>query len=425
MKFASMAMALLPLLLTAGCSTLPSGAGHGLGVESQDIEVCKAYSLEMVKPQMRVITPALTTPGRTVCTSGTSQGSTNCTHMPGISYPAVEEDVSTEARIQVLAECLLAKQETARLARLAAQGEATKPDKSQNTPEAAAARSAQAEALARQLLTDKSGPPPSSTAKSAQASKDCEFCPAMITVPGGSFKMGSNNHSSEQPIRTVSVPSFLLGKYEVTQGEWKAVMGSNPSANTSCGNHCPVERISWNDAKTFVHRLNEKTGLKFRLPSEAEWEYAAQLSSSGPSNPEVESERLHRSAWFSKNSRGQVHPVGLKAPNRFGLHDMQGNVWEWVEDAFHESYQGAAFDARARSSGAEPVKRVLRGGSWFNEQKQLRPQHRNSEMPEASYVFFGLRLARDLNSGEPAQRADSTASAIKPARSAEASGLIP
>lgn len=403
MSLFSKTAVLLLMLATAGCANLKTGTGNRLGVESEDIEACKAYSLEMVKPNMRVVTPAMSTPERTVCSTGTSQGSTYCVQVPGIQYPAVEEDTNTEARIQVLAECLLAKQETARIARLAAQGESIKADKSQTTPQAVGARFAEAEALARQMLTDKSATSSAANAKWAAARKDCEFCPAMMLIPAGSFKMGSTLHSAEQPVRSVTVPSFLLGKYEVTQGEWKAVMGSNPSANTACGDHCPVERISWNDAKVFVQKLNEKTGLRFRLPSEAEWEYAAQPNSTGPTTPEAEMERLHRSAWFSKNSQGQVHPVGLKAPNRFGLHDIQGNVWEWVEDTFHENYQGAGNDARARSGGSEPSKRVLRGGSWFNEQKLLRPQHRNAEVPEASYVFFGLRLARDLSPPELAQ----------------------
>lgn len=403
MKPLSMATALLALLVATGCSSLKSGAGNSLGVESEEIAACKAYSLDMVKPNMRVITPALTMPDRTVCTTGTSQGSTYCTQIPGIRYPAVEEDINTEARIQVLAECLLAKQETARIARLAAQGEPIKADKSHSAPQAVTARFALAEALARQALTDKTDSPTPPTSKWAPARKDCELCPALMLIPAGSFKMGSLTLTAEQPVHTVSVPSFLLGKYEVTQGEWKAVMGSNPSANTACGDHCPVERISWHDAQAFVRKLNEKTGLNFRLPSEAEWEYAAQTGDRAASTPEAEIERLHRSAWFSSNSQGQVHPVGLKAPNRFGLHDMQGNVWEWVEDAFHDNYQGARADARARSGGAEPAKRVLRGGSWFNEAKLLRPQHRNAEVPEASYVFFGLRLARDLSAAEHAQ----------------------
>ncbi|PND39489.1 hypothetical protein C1O66_19415 [Paucibacter aquatile] len=425
MKQLSMVTALLALLLTSACSSLKSTSKHGLGVESEEIEACKAYSLDMVKPNMRVITPALTMPDRTVCTTGTSQGSTYCTQIPGIRYPAVEEDINTDARIQVLAECLLAKQETARIARLAALGESIKADKSQSTPQAVTARFAEAEALARQVLTAKSDAPAHLRAKSMPARKDCDYCPALMLIPAGSFKMGSNSHPAEQPVRAVSVPSFLLGKYEVTQGEWKAVMGSNPSANTACGDHCPVERISWYEAKTFVQRLNEKTGLHYRLPSEAEWEYAAQLGSNGPSTPEAALERLHRSAWFSSNSQGQVHPVGLKAPNRFGLHDMQGNVWEWVEDAFHESYQGAGNDGRARPGGSEPSKRVLRGGSWFNEQKLLRPQHRNAEVPEASYVFFGLRLARDLSAGELAQTAEPKAVAGESGAAPGASGLAP
>jgi formylglycine-generating enzyme required for sulfatase activity len=426
MKFANRAALLVLGGLMAGCISLPSSTDGLPDFNQQDIDSCKKLSLATVKPNIRVVVPAISLPDRLNCTSGSMPGSTSCSTIPGIKYPAIEEDLNSDARVNVLSECLLAKLQ-ARAALAAAQRGGNRPS---SAPALAAPPelSAQVEAKARQLL----GAPASVAAQAAdtvngrhiQGRKDCAICPAMVLIPTGSFSMGSSSHLTEQPIHQVAISGFLLGKYEVTQGEWMAIMGSNPSANTACGERCPVERINWNEAQTFIHRLNQLTGLNYRLPSEAEWEYAARAGTTLSTDPEEEVEQLQQNAWYSKNSKGHVHPVGQKAPNRFGLHDMQGNVWEWVEDAFHENYLGAHTDGQARRSHSETTKRVLRGGSWFNEHKLLRPHHRNSDSPEARFVFFGLRLARDVTPTS-ARLKEAQANPATTSGKVKASGLTP
>jgi len=414
--------------LMAGCTTLPSTTEALPDFNQQDIDACKKLSLAKVKPNIKVVVPAISLPDRLNCTSGSMPGSTSCSTIPGIKYPAIEEDLNSDARVNVLSECLLAKLQARTTLAAAPRGD-TKPS-SAPAWTAPPELSAQVEAKARQLL----GAPASAGAQAAdkvsgkhnQGRKDCAVCPAMVLIPAGSFSMGSTSHLSEQPVHQVVITSFLLGKYEVTQGEWTAIMGSNPSANTACGERCPVERISWNEAQTFIHRLKQLTGLNYRLPSEAEWEYAARANTTLATDSEEEVEQLQQNAWYSKNSKGHVHPVGQKAPNGFGLHDMQGNVWEWVEDAFHENYLGAHPNGKPRLSHSESIRRVLRGGSWFNEHKLLRPHHRNSDAPEASYVFFGLRLARDVAPALPALKATRAEQGSGPASDGiHASGLTP
>ena len=153
-------------------------------------------------------------------------------------------------------------------------------------------------------------------------SKECDFCPEMVRIPAGQFQMGSNtDDNDERPAHLVKVAEFMMSKYEVTQGQWKAVMGNNPSDFWQCGNNCPVEDVSWDDAQAYVAELNAKTGVKYRLPSEAEWEYVARADGLGRWGYETQ-------GWYGGTSGGKTHPVGLKLANKFGLHDMYGNVWE-------------------------------------------------------------------------------------------------
>ena len=133
--------------------------------------------------------------------------------------------------------------------------------------------------------------------------KDCADCPEMVVLPAGSFTMGSNEDTYEQPVHRVNVPSFLIGKTEVTQGQWKAVMGSNPSYFGSCGDDCPVDQVSWNDAQEFAQRLSQKTGKQYRLPSEAEWEYAARAGSSTKWSFGDNASQLGDYAWYRANSQ--------------------------------------------------------------------------------------------------------------------------
>lgn len=162
----------------------------------------------------------------------------------------------------------------------------------------------------------------------------------------------------EHPQHQVSVQSFYMGKYEVTQAQYRAVMGSNPSYFTGC-DECPVDNVTWNDAQKFIRKLNEMNGgYTYRLPTEAEWEYACRAGTTGDY-----AGNLNAMAWYGINSRHKTHPVGTKQANGFGLYDMHGNVFEWCEDIWHRDYNGAPRNGSAWLRGDSDL-RVLRGGSW-------------------------------------------------------------
>ena len=193
----------------------------------------------------------------------------------------------------------------------------------------------------------------------------------MVRITGGSFTMGckdaqrdGNCADDEKPSRTVQVAAFSLGRYEVTQAQWRAVMGENPSYFKNCDN-CPVENVSWNDIQEFLQKLNALTGKKYRLPSEAEWEYAARGGNQSRGYLYSGSNDPKEVAWFSENSGSKTQPVGGKKPNELGLYDMSGNVWEWCEDDWHGTYQGAPTDSRPWVDRPRGGSRVLRGGSWY------------------------------------------------------------
>jgi len=214
--------------------------------------------------------------------------------------------------------------------------------------------------------------------------RDCPDCPEMIVVPAGSYDMGETG-----PTHRVTLKSFALGKTEVTQGQWKAVMGNNPSHFARCGDNCPVEQVSWNDIQAFIQKLNAKTGKQYRLPSEAEWEYACHA---GGRQAYCGSDDLDSVAWHDGNSGNRTHPVAEKQANSFGLYDMSGNVWEWVEDSHHADYNGAPVDGSAwQGDGAN---RVLRGGSWIVSPRVGEEASRNWNEPGNSYYNLGFRLAR-------------------------------
>ena len=172
-------------------------------------------------------------------------------------------------------------------------------------------------------------------------------------------------------------------------------MGSNPSYFSSCGDDCPVERVSWMEAQDFAQRLSQKTGKQYRLPSEAEWEYAARAGSNAKWSFGDSEYQLGDYAWFSANSQGKTQRVAQKRPNAFGLFDMHGNVWEWVQDCWHGDYSGAPTDGSAWTTGCSSSSRVLRGGFWGNDPAGLRSALRGWDAP-ASGVNNGLRLARTL-----------------------------
>jgi formylglycine-generating enzyme required for sulfatase activity len=213
--------------------------------------------------------------------------------------------------------------------------------------------------------------------------------PEMVYVEGGTFLMGgSSGESDEKPVHSVTLSSFNIGKYEVTQAQWKSVMGSNPSYFKDC-DQCPVESVSWNDVQDFIRKLNAQTGKNYRLPTEAEWEYAAKGGKSSKGHTYSGSNNLNLVAWYSGNSVNTTHIVGGKQTNELGIYDMSGNVWEWCFDwyGFYDSESDT--NPKGASSGQG---HVFRGGSWINMSKGCRPADRDWYNPSFAYNSGGFRL---------------------------------
>ena len=212
-----------------------------------------------------------------------------------------------------------------------------------------------------------------------------------VPVPGGCFQMGDtfgDGFDNEKPVHEACVSNFAIGKYEVTQGQYKKIMGNNPSNFSSCGDNCPVENVSWNDAQQFIQRLNSQSGRSYRLPTESEWEYAAR--SGGRSEKYSGSNDVDSVAWYSGNSGSKTHPVGQKQPNGLGIYDMSGNVWEWVSDWYGTYSSGRQQDSQGASSGSY---RVNRGGSWISDAGHARAAFRSYDSPGDRRSFLGFRLA--------------------------------
>ena len=234
------------------------------------------------------------------------------------------------------------------------------------------------------------------------AFKDCDICPEMVVIPAGNFQMGSKRgifssvkpSDDELPQHRVSIQPFAIGKFEITQEQWKALMGNNPSRFISALS--PVEQVSWDDAQEFTKKLSEVTGQQYRLPTEAEWEFAAR-SGTDTEFSFGDLAKDHEDFAFSKqNSAGKTNQVGVKKPNAFGLHDMHGNVLEWTQDCWKPSYSGAPTDGSANFANRENCRKVLRGGSWQTNPEFLRSAQRIKFPPEAKFDDLGLRVVRDL-----------------------------
>jgi len=208
-------------------------------------------------------------------------------------------------------------------------------------------------------------------------------------VPAGSFQMGSDKR--ERPVHQVTfVSGFYIGRYEVTQAQWQKVMGKNPALFSAkdCGENCPVSYISLNDAQEFIKKLNaQNDGYTYRLPSEAEWEYASRAGTTGDIAGDIDS-----LAWHSDNSNAKINPVGQKQPNAWGLYDMYGNVAEFTADNFHESYDGAPTDGSAWMSGGDSTRLAVRGGSINVRQFAITPTDRPWRVREAVTGYDGIRL---------------------------------
>ena len=186
----------------------------------------------------------------------------------------------------------------------------------------------------------------------------------MIAIPGGKFLMGSpkgEGYDDEKPQHAVTVPPFYMGKYPITQAQYQQVMGSNNPSHFQ-GNERPVECVSWDDAVEFCQKLSKQTGTEYRLPTEAEWEYACRAGTSTRYYFGNDEDELKEYAWYNEHSN-ETHPVGEKKPNQWGLYDLHGNVWEWCEDDWHQNYQGAPNDGGAWVS-KQSNEKVIRGSSW-------------------------------------------------------------
>ncbi len=220
-----------------------------------------------------------------------------------------------------------------------------------------------------------------------------EIASNMVYVSSGSFTMGCTSeqgndcYSDENPSHSVTVSGFYMSKYEVTQKQWQAVMGTNPSKFK--GDNLPVESISWNEVQKFISKLNELTGKKYRLPTEAEWEFASRGGTKSLGYKYSGGNDIDAVAWYSENSNSQPHPVGQKHSNELGLYDMSGNVWEWCSDwyAGYSSFSQTNPQGPFTGSG-----RVFRGGSWFSYASYCRVSLRYDYDPGGSYFNLGFRL---------------------------------
>ncbi|MBW2737883.1 MAG: SUMF1/EgtB/PvdO family nonheme iron enzyme [Deltaproteobacteria bacterium] len=223
-----------------------------------------------------------------------------------------------------------------------------------------------------------------------------------VLIPSGTFMMGSplnepERFKDERQHRVTITKPFYMQTTEVTQGQWREVMGSNPSRFKDCGADCPVEEVFWNDAQEFIRKLNRKERAdKYRLPTEAEWEYACRADSITRFCFGDSDGKLGEYAWYIGNSSLKTHSVGQKQPNVWGLYDMHGNVWEWVEDDWHENYKGAPTDGRAWIDEPRGSNRVIRGGSWNFVAQYCRSAIRYDVSPDNRNNNLGFRLSRSL-----------------------------
>ncbi len=224
----------------------------------------------------------------------------------------------------------------------------------------------------------------------------------MVLIPAGKFFMGSDSteqdrDNDEGPVREVTITQpFYMGKYEITQEQWLTVMGENPSIFQDKKNwrNYPVDWVSWNDCVEFTQKLSEITGKKFRLPTEAEWEYACRAGTEtryywgkDPNDSEIVDY-----AWAFSYSEGRSHPVGVKKPNAWGLFDMSGSVWEWCLD-WRDAYNPEdTIDPKGSATG---TRKIYRGGSWFNERPALRSANRHGHPPETLGTNAGLRVVME------------------------------
>ena len=265
-----------------------------------------------------------------------------------------------------------------------------KPKPAVTKPKPAAKPKAKPKPAPRRNNTSHSGSTSSTVSLSAELNK---LINNMVYVAGGTFTMGATSEQgsdafdNESPTHSVTLSSYYICKYEVTQALWRAVMGNNPS--NFKGDNLPVECVSWDDCQTFINRLNSYTGRNFRLPTEAEWEFAARGGNYSRHYKYSGSNYISDVAWYDGNSSNRTHPVGTKQANELGLYDMSGNVWEWCSDWYGSYSSYSQNDPTGPNSGSN---RVLRGGSWCDGASYCRSSCRFNLAPGRRDYDLGLRL---------------------------------
>ncbi len=214
-----------------------------------------------------------------------------------------------------------------------------------------------------------------------------------VLVKGGTFQMGSNDadaEADEKPVHQVTVSDYYVATTEVTQKQWREVMGQDPPELCFKGcDNCPVERVSWEDCQEFIQKLNAKTGKKFRLPTEAEWEFAAKGGNKSKNYKYAGSNNVDEVAWYNGNSGSKTHSVGSKKANELGLYDMSGNVWEWCQDWYGSYSSSTQTNPTGPTTGRD---RLLRGGSWDFNARLCRSAYRFSSTPTFRNIIVGFRL---------------------------------
>lgn len=218
----------------------------------------------------------------------------------------------------------------------------------------------------------------------------------MIRVESGTFMMGNEKgEEMERPVHKVSISTFFLGKFEVTQKLWEEIMGKNPAVDFICED-CPVIYVSWNDIQVFIEKLNKLTHKKYRLPTEAEWEYAARGGKNSTGYKYSGSNVLKDVAWYVANSNMRLHPVGMKLPNEIGIYDMNGNVWEWTNDFTGYDYYQYSPEINPKGPKSSNCN-VIRGGCFIDNPSRISCTFRGHEFPNKRFSILGFRLAMDGN----------------------------
>jgi formylglycine-generating enzyme required for sulfatase activity len=212
----------------------------------------------------------------------------------------------------------------------------------------------------------------------------------LVSVPGGCFKMGDtfgDGFENEKPVHDVCLSDFMISKFEITQGQWKQIMGNNPAYFKICGDDCPIENVNWDDVQEFISRLNKASGKEYRLPTEAEWEYACR--SGGKSEKFCGGNDVMEVAWYFSTAGDRTHPGGMKRANGLGIFDMSGNVWELVNDWYDDKYPGIKDNPQGPATGTS---HVIRGGGWYVLPRNVRGATRSFVTPTFRGSDVGFRL---------------------------------